>query len=76
MKIPKIIEVEWMDASALPHWQDEGDIPELTKCHTVGYILRDTKRTLTLALTYSNDKGTISPLTIPQVCVTKRRRLK
>jgi hypothetical protein len=76
MKMPKLVELTWVDTSCLPHWQDEGEIPELIKCHTVGYILRDTKRDVTLAFTYSDDRGTISPMTIPKSCITKRRRIK
>lgn len=76
MKTPKLVEVEWLDTACLAHWQEEGEIPELMECRTVGYLLRDTKRDITLACTHAADHGTISPITIPKSCITKRRRLK
>ncbi len=72
----KLVEVEWDDSAASAHWQEPDVKSQPMKCRTAGYLLRETKKYVVIALTVANDGGTISPLAIPKGCITRRRRLK
>ena len=72
----ELIEVLWDDSATAGHWQEADLKSKPMKCRTAGYLLRETKKYVVIALTVASDGGTISPLAIPKGCITRRRRLR
>lgn len=75
-KLP-LVEVSWVDSASTNGWrgkQEPDDVP--CKCRTVGYLLKRTKRTLTVAQNLSEFGSTGEWMQIPAAVVKRVRRLK
>lgn len=68
MKRPKLVEVTWLDHATFPLNQD----PHLYKRYTVGYVIAETKKAITLAATWDEDGP--SELTILGKALVERVR--
>lgn len=75
-KLPTEI-VEWKDATGCSGWASDGDgepVGMLMTIRSVGYLLKETKDTLTLcqSIDDSNEEQTDNRLSIPKSIITKR----
>ncbi len=80
-KLPKLVEIEWIDSSTGAGWISTEDINvEPVQCVTVGFIIRETKTAVMVAASLGIWSGVVDqacdPITIPKVAITKRRNLK
>ena len=69
----KILEVKWIDAEHYTsHWPDdwEGDVDGVT---TIGYLLKETESTLTLAMSLQDDNTPGGIFKIPKVTIKSRK---
>ena len=72
----KLIEVEWVDSASQDGWQFKPSRGgRVATCRTAGYLIHETKRRLVIAGSISPEQ-VMSPLTIPKVAITRRRRLR
>ena len=66
----KRIEVEWYDAASRSEWVEFGELPEMAKVTTRGFLVKKTKTTITVC-------GSMSPpqmgdcITIPRPWIIK-----
>ncbi len=77
-KRPRFVEVEWDDAHSTAEWTERTKLPDVTKCVSRGWLLRNDKEAVTLAATLQiqngDDVGEI--VSIPRGMVKKMRTLK
>jgi len=77
-----LVKIEWNDANSPMggHWQDAEDLDNKPiRCVSVGFVMREDKHAVTLAshLGGKTELHCVNGLmTIPQVCIVKRRKLK
>jgi hypothetical protein len=78
VKRQTILYVEWVDSMNSPGWRRSDDLDDASRparCCSVGFVVRDTRDALTLALNHCRDEGT-SPyadlMTIPRVANRRR----
>ena len=74
----KIMEVHWQDANGLSGWKDISVYNEhqTANCKTVGYLLKRTSKTITLALSQCDNADINSAIIIPLAWTTKIRILR
>ena len=70
---PKLVYLEWVDAVADLGW--EADVKaSLHECHTVGYIIDETKDAICVAATWSKTMSN-ARMHIPKAWIVKRKVL-
>ena len=74
---PRVVEILWRDAATTHGWrgQSEPGDKETVACRTSGYLLRRTKKEITVSQNLSEYDSTGEWMTIPMSCVSKIRRL-
>jgi hypothetical protein len=75
----KLVLVKWLDSHTSMGWRDPREVnPEPAACITVGYVVHDTKASLTLAQSLQDDntRNVNGCMVIPKVCITSVRKLK
>lgn len=79
MKAQTLVEVVWEDSCSNGRWQDRAVVPEWHNdpaiCTTVGYILHDDKKGMTVCQSQSKDQVD-GLFKIPKNAIRKVRRLK
>ena len=68
---PKLVYLEWVDAVADLGWE-AGCKAELHNCHTVGYIIDETKDAICVAATWSLTMSN-ARMHIPKAWIKKRK---
>lgn len=73
--------VQWVDSGGHRGWRDPDDLNlEPMYCETLGWLVRKTEDTVTVALNGVFDNTSSAPfgefVTIPRVAITKMRRVK
>jgi len=68
---PKLVYLEWVDAVADLGWEANCKA-ELHHCHTVGYIIDETKDAICVAATWSLTMSN-ARMHIPKAWITKRK---
>ena len=71
---PKLVYLEWVDAVADLGWEANCKA-ELHHCHTVGYIIDETKDAICVAATWSLTMSN-ARMHIPKAWITKRKVIK
>jgi len=74
----KAVKVTWIDTVAsVEGWEDREGLRDMppAKVHSLGFVVKDTKEYLTLAMTADGD-SVHHRLTIPKVCIKKVRVLR
>lgn len=81
----KIVEVEWIDSSGFSGgaaWQSKEDVirqagdEETMSCWSVGYVVCEDERQVTLTLGHNGEGGMVmDPTMIPRVAILSMRRL-
>lgn len=76
---PKILLVRWIDSHTTHGWHHKEEYDARpAKCESIGYLLSETKDSLTLAQSRSRESGGIpwaDFITIPKVSIKKRTEL-
>ena len=78
----KKIYIEWVDPHSIDEWSDEKEVKhtKVCKCYSFGFFVSEDKDVVKLALNMSpNEDGTNSwscIMSIPHVCITKRKFIK
>lgn len=75
----ELLEVHWHDACTTSLWRSRKDYLELAEpvhCRTVGYLLKKTKRSLTLIMTQGNNDDINGSMTIPRDWIQKITTLR
>lgn len=71
----KVVEVIWEDSSGSHGWQKHEDISKLARIYSVGYVIRSTKKSLTLGFGMATNEKIKQPLdctgTIPKSAIRK-----
>ena len=70
----KIVYVQWVDAVADSGWEDEIKA-EIDLCHTVGFLISETKDAICIASTVSKDNSN-ARMHIPKAWIKKRKVIK
>lgn len=82
MKLKRLpVYVEWLDSGGHRGWRNPDDMDlSPMHCETLGWLVRKTKKTVTVALNGVFDGTSCAPfgefITIPRVAITKMRRVK
>ena len=74
-----LVAIQWRDAASYDRWQDTsaGAALKPIECTTVGWVLKKTKRYITVEHTRTADReSTACVMTIPFDWMTKIRRLR
>jgi len=71
----KVIYVEWIDAVAEAGWSKVSDIDEVHLCKTLGFLVKETKLSMSVATTIS-DKEVNAVQTIPKAWIKKKKVIK
>lgn len=37
----RLVMVHWLDSSGFDGWQDDGNVPDLANCYSVGWVLKE-----------------------------------
>lgn len=69
----KLIYLEWHDAVACNEWGSDEFCVDV--CHTVGFLIKETKKSYLVAATYSDDQFN-NRIAIPKSWVTKKRFIR
>lgn len=73
MATPKLVYLEWVDAVADLGWEANCKA-ELHHCHTVGFIVDETKDAICIAATWSITMSN-ARMHIPKAWITKRKAI-
>jgi hypothetical protein len=75
----RVVEVCWQDACTTSRWRSRADYLKLATpahCRTVGYILKQTKKSITVIQTQGDNEDLNASMTIPMDWVTKIKVLR
>jgi hypothetical protein len=69
----QIVLVEWMDSHYVPGWHDDAPLTEPKLCRSVGWLMHDGPKAITLAahMTVEDDPQRSGEMTIPTVAVIR-----
>lgn len=56
----KVVHVEWLDSTAHADWDEVEEVLPLTLTHSAGFLIKKTKNSLVLALSFDPDTGAIN----------------
>jgi hypothetical protein len=70
--------VKWRDSAANRGWRsiDDPAHDEVAEITSVGWLVRQTPRTISLTTSISGQGNVMDTLSIPRECITKMQRLK
>lgn len=73
MKYP-IVYIEWDDSFTTTSWGDLEEVQKIerAKCLSVGFLVSETKKEITLAQSLGEEGGVNGSITVPRGCITKR----
>lgn len=73
----RLLEVIWRDTSSWGDWHETNHKDdEPIECVTVGYVVRETKRDLVLAQTFSRGGKVTNTMAIPKSTITSKKRFR
>jgi hypothetical protein len=70
-----VVYLEWYDSCSSTGWEEKGD-DSYSKIRTVGILVSENKKCLTVSTSKSIHKHFMDKLTIPKVCITKRKKVR
>ena len=75
---PAVVEVTWVDTTSWHTWLEEQDYRGLkpTVCVSVGYLLKNDKRVVRMAMSHGSEDTYGMIKVIPQGCIRKVRTLR
>lgn len=74
---PKIVYVEWRDAVSTQGWEDLGYRASPAKCTTVGFLVKNRKKYVTIAATFAKSgiKESNNRISIPSDWISSMREI-
>ena len=72
----RIVEVQWLDSFVLSGWHCSEAEVDISKCQTIGYVLRDEKDSLVLAQSLSDAGNIADIIAIPKVSIIDIKEIK
>ena len=73
----KVVIVDWLDSQSYRGWQHQNEGFEPARCRSIGFVVREDKKSLTLTTSRALDNPDVmDPLTIPKGAITRRRKVK
>ncbi len=73
----KILHVIWEDACGRSGWHDAQEEYKLSRCETVGYLIKESRKVISLAQSIDHDCNKVdNVMMIPKSNIKKRRILK
>ena len=76
MKKQKAVCVDWIDAASRRGWIDGDEDFGTLQCRALGFLVKESKTTLTVSASMSECNAFSDPLTIPKSCIVRRRVVK
>ncbi len=78
MKENTLVKVDWIDSSTARGWntRDKAKKPGGFACTSVGFVIQENKKDITVAGTVGDDGDCLDAITIPRGCIKKIRRIK
>lgn len=67
--------VTWIDSCSMQGWQKDVD-NSTSQIESVGWLVGQTSKVITLASSVSNQGSILDPITIPRVTITRMRRIR
>lgn len=71
----KVVLIEWIDAVTEQGWQKPADLMDAPTCLTIGFLVKETKLSISVAATISDDEVN-AVQTIPRAMVVRKRYVK
>lgn len=71
----KVVLIEWIDAVTEQGWQKATDLIEAPTCLTMGFLVKETKLSISVAATISDDEVNAIQ-TIPRSMVVRKKYVK
>lgn len=68
--------VKWRDSASLAGWKHISTQHSVSEITSIGWMIRQDKRSLTLTTSISDCASTMDAITIPREAVTRMTRLK
>lgn len=69
--------VQWEDSCTLGGWQRQDGNHCVSRITTIGWLVRESKKEMTLTTSMSHDSGSVmDALTIPRCAIVKSKKLK
>ena len=72
--------VEWVDSAAIQGWQHESEVSredyEPSVIKSVGFIVSESKKHITITTSISDTDCCMDPLTIPKCAVVKLKKVR
>ena len=66
----KIVKIEWYDAYSLDSWQNKDIAVAVNKepmlCHSIGYLLSEDDKSVSICHTFNNDNQVCGVIQIPK----------
>ncbi len=72
----RIVLIDWEDSNVSHGWIPTEEPDELAQCQTVGFVVSEDKRKITVTLGNSNYGTTMERLTIPKVCIQSIKEMR
>lgn len=72
----EVLEIEFDDSSSSQGWRDKDRVYcGATRCRTVGYLLKETKRTITVVQSIADENDVDHVWRVPRGAILRMRRL-
>jgi hypothetical protein len=72
----KVAHITWIDSSGVRGWNPVNEEDDLSLIDSVGIIARETKDSITVSTSHSENDNFYSALTIPRFAIVKMKYLK
>lgn len=73
-KYPPIVRLTWIDSAATYGWVNKDDENiGISEIHSIGYVVREDKKTITISTSWNTGSRFMDPLTIPKCCIIMRK---
>lgn len=77
MTRPLLVRLTWLDSASSHGWLEKCEINrQPTKVHSAGFIVSESKKSITISTSYYKEGRFMDPLTIPKCCIVKRKDKK
>lgn len=71
----KMLLVIWNDAASSDPWRDQGNLLTVSVIETMGFLVKEDDAALYLCGDWDDNTNTSRRITIPKVCIVKRKVL-
>ena len=74
----KMVLIEWLDSNIMHGWRTEEEVKEdiLAHCKTIGFLIAQNDKCITLTMGISDFGSVLESITIPKGCIKSMRELR